>query len=107
MLWRTTRFADEILGFIKKFGCNFIVTIGGVPTSEEKTQVYVAATSPRLAMEFMEKGAVLYSKGRIAGANGFNVRTCKGTWPRRHMPPRLQQQALELTGAQAFQSSSF
>jgi uncharacterized protein (TIGR00162 family) len=68
---------SEILDFVKKFGCNFLVTIGGVPTSEEKTQVYVAATSPRLAMEFMEKGAILYSKGRIAGANGLMLGLAK------------------------------
>jgi uncharacterized protein (TIGR00162 family) len=68
---------SEILNFIQKFGCNFLVTIGGVPTSEEKTQIYVAATSPRLAMEFMEKGAVLYSKGRIVGATGLMLGLAK------------------------------
>ncbi|NWF87475.1 PAC2 family protein [Candidatus Bathyarchaeota archaeon] len=62
---------SEILDFVEKQGCNFIVTIGGVPITEEKTQVYVAATSPRLALEFMEKGAVIYSKGRIVGATGL------------------------------------
>ncbi|HDN05964.1 PAC2 family protein [Candidatus Bathyarchaeota archaeon] len=61
----------EILDFIERYGCKFIVTIGGVPISEEKTQVYVAATSPRLAREFMEKGAVIYSKGKILGATGL------------------------------------
>jgi uncharacterized protein (TIGR00162 family) len=61
----------EILDFAEKQGCGFIVTIGGVPITEEKTQVYVAATSPRLALEFMEKGAVIYSKGRIVGATGL------------------------------------
>jgi len=61
----------EILDFIERYGCKFIVTIGGVPISEEKAQVYVAATSPRLAREFMEKGAVIYSKGKILGATGL------------------------------------
>jgi hypothetical protein len=61
----------DILDFVEKQGCSFIVTIGGVPITEEKTQVYVAATSPRLALEFMEKGAVIYSKGRIVGATGL------------------------------------
>jgi uncharacterized protein (TIGR00162 family) len=61
----------EILDFIEKQGCSFIVTIGGVPITEEKAQVYVAATSSRLALEFMEKGAVIYSKGRIVGATGL------------------------------------
>jgi proteasome assembly chaperone (PAC2) family protein len=62
---------SEILDFIERQECSFIVTIGGVPISEEKTQVYVAATSPRLALQFMEKGAVIYSRGRIVGATGL------------------------------------
>jgi hypothetical protein len=61
----------EILDFLEKQGCSFIVAIGGAPITEEKTQVYVAATSPRLALEFMEKGAVIYSKGRVVGATGL------------------------------------
>ena len=61
----------EILDFVEKQGCSFIVTMGGAPITEEKTQVYVAATSPRLALEFMEKGAVIYSKGRVVGATGL------------------------------------
>jgi proteasome assembly chaperone (PAC2) family protein len=62
---------SEILDFVEKKGCSFIITIGGAPLTEEKAQVYVAATSPRLALEFMEKGAVIYSKGRIVGATGL------------------------------------
>jgi uncharacterized protein (TIGR00162 family) len=62
---------SEILDFVEKYGCSFIATIGGVPIASEKTQVYVAATSSRLAAEFMEKGAVIYSKGRIVGATGL------------------------------------
>jgi uncharacterized protein (TIGR00162 family) len=62
---------SETLDFIGKQGCSLIVTMGGVPITEEKAQVYVAATSPRLALEFMEKGAVMYSKGRIVGATGL------------------------------------
>jgi uncharacterized protein (TIGR00162 family) len=67
----------EVLDFIQKQGCNFIITIGGVPITEEKAQVYVAATSPRIAMEFMEKGAVIYSKGRIMGATGLMLGLAK------------------------------
>ncbi|MGQ9530217.1 MAG: PAC2 family protein [Candidatus Bathycorpusculaceae bacterium] len=62
---------NEILDFVEKQGCHFIVTIGGLPMTGEKAQVYVAATSPRLAAEFMEKGAVIYSKGRVVGATGL------------------------------------
>jgi hypothetical protein len=62
---------DEVLDFVEKQRCSFIVTIGGAPITEEKAQIYVAATSPRLALEFMEKGAVIYSKGRVVGATGL------------------------------------
>ncbi|MGB9740991.1 MAG: PAC2 family protein [Candidatus Bathyarchaeia archaeon] len=68
---------SEILNFVEKLGCGFIVTIGGVPLTEEKAQVYVAATSPRLAAEFMERGAVIYSKGRIVGAAGLTLALAK------------------------------
>jgi len=67
---------SEILDFIEKYS-SFIITIGGVPISEDKAQVYVAATSPRLAAEFMEKGAVIYSKGRILGATGLMLGLAK------------------------------
>jgi len=68
---------SEILDFVEKYDCNLIITIGGVPISEDKAQVYVAATSPRLAAEFMEKGAVIYSKGRIMGATGLMLGLAK------------------------------
>jgi uncharacterized protein (TIGR00162 family) len=68
---------SEILDFVEKYDCNFIITMGGVPMSEDKAQVYVAATSPRLAAEFMEKGAVIYSKGRILGATGLMLGLAK------------------------------
>jgi len=67
----------ETLDFLEKQSCSFIVTIGGAPITEEKAQVYVAATSPRLALEFMEKGAVIYSKGRIAGGTGLMLGLAK------------------------------
>jgi len=68
---------SEIVNFAEKLGCHFIVTMGGVPMTEDKTQVYVAATSPRLATEFMEKGAVIYSKGRIVGGTGLTLALAK------------------------------
>jgi len=67
----------ELLDFVEKQGCRFIVTIGGAPITEEKTQIYVAATSSRLALEFMEKGAVIYSRGRIVGATGLMLGLAK------------------------------
>jgi uncharacterized protein (TIGR00162 family) len=68
---------SQILGFLEKYGCGFFVTMGGVPTSQPSTQVYVAATSPKLAAEFMEKGAVIYGKGRIMGATGLMLGLAK------------------------------
>jgi uncharacterized protein (TIGR00162 family) len=68
---------DEILDTVQKHQCNMIITIGGIPMTEEKAQVYVAATSPRLAQEFMDKGAIIYSKGRIVGATGLMLGLAK------------------------------
>jgi len=68
---------SEIIDYVEKLGCHFIVTIGGVPIVEDKTKVYVAATSPRLANEFVEKGATIYSKGRIVGGTGLTLALAK------------------------------
>jgi proteasome assembly chaperone (PAC2) family protein len=68
---------SEIVDFVEKLGCHFVVTMGGVPLTEDKTQVYVAATSSRLATEFMEKGSVIYSKGRIVGGTGLTLALAK------------------------------
>jgi proteasome assembly chaperone (PAC2) family protein len=68
---------EDIVDFVAKLGCRFIITMGGVPITEEKAQVYVAATSPRVATEFMEKGAVIYSKGRIVGGTGLTLALAK------------------------------
>ncbi len=62
---------DEILVFAEKYGCKFIVTMGGVPTPQSGGKVYVAATSEKLASENVDKGAVIYGKGRIMGATGL------------------------------------
>jgi hypothetical protein len=68
---------SETLDFIENYACSFLITLGGVPLREEKAQVYVAGTSSRLALEFMEKGAVIYSKGRIVGATGLTLGLAK------------------------------
>jgi uncharacterized protein (TIGR00162 family) len=71
------KLCSETLDFAVKQHCSFIVTLGGMPLTDEKSQVYVAATSPRLAAEFMEKGAVIYAKGRIVGATGLTLALAK------------------------------
>ena len=68
---------SEIVDFAEKIGCHFVVTMGGVPLTDDKTQVYVAATSSRLATEFAEKGAAIYSKGRIVGGTGLTLALAK------------------------------
>jgi proteasome assembly chaperone (PAC2) family protein len=68
---------EEVIDFAASLGCRFVVTMGGIPITEEKAQVYIAATSPRLATEFMEKGAVIYSKGRIVGGTGLSLAMAK------------------------------
>jgi hypothetical protein len=67
----------RILDFIKKLGCTFLVTMGGVPIAEDRDQVYVAATSSRLANDFKEKGAVVYGKGKIVGGTGLTLALAK------------------------------
>jgi len=67
----------SVVDFAQDLGCNFIVTMGGVPVTEDKTEVFIAATSPRLAAEFMEKGAVIYSKGKIVGGTGLTLALAK------------------------------
>ena len=62
---------DEILDFAEKYGCKFLVTMGGVPTPQAGGEVYVAATSEKLALENVDKGALIYGKGRIMGATGL------------------------------------
>jgi len=68
---------DEILNFAEQFGCRFLATMGGVPTPRPAGEVYVAATSDKLAVETMGKGAVLYGKGRIVGAAGLMLGLAK------------------------------
>ena len=68
---------EDVLNFAVSLGCKFIVTLGGVPITEDKTELFVAATSNRLATDFMEKGGVLYSKGRIVGGTGLTLALAK------------------------------
>lgn len=62
----------EILDFaVNEYGTQFLVTMGGVPVPAPKKEVYAAATSPEFATEIMEKGAIIYGKGRIMGGTGL------------------------------------
>ena len=62
---------DEILNFAEKYGSKFIVTMGGVVTSKPANEVYIAATSEKLAQKHLDKGTQIYGEGRIIGATGL------------------------------------
>ena len=66
-----------IIDFIKKLGCNFLITMGGVPFIEGKDNVYVATTSPRIINDFKEKGAVVYGGSKIVGGTGLTLALAK------------------------------
>lgn len=62
---------SEILDYAQEYGAQFLIVMGGVPVPAPKKEVFVAATSSVLATEMMEKGAVVYGKGRIMGGTGL------------------------------------
>ncbi len=62
---------EEILDFAERFSCAFVVTIGGVPVSTGRKEVYVAASVPRVAEKAVGLGGIIYGKGRIMGATGL------------------------------------
>jgi uncharacterized protein (TIGR00162 family) len=63
--------SDEILNFVEKQGTKFVVTMGGLTAANPTDDVYIAATSEKLAKKYVEKGAKIYSEGRIIGATGL------------------------------------
>lgn len=62
---------DKILDFIAKYGTQFIVTMGGVATSKQVNEVFIAATSTKLAQNTIKNGILLYKEGKIIGATGL------------------------------------
>jgi uncharacterized protein (TIGR00162 family) len=62
---------DEILDFAEKYGSKFIVTMGGVVTSKPGNDVYISATSEKLAQKHANNGTRIYGEGRIVGATGL------------------------------------
>ena len=63
--------SDQILDFVTKYGSKFIVTMGGVATTKPENEVYVAATTQKLAQENTKKGALIYGEGKIIGPTGL------------------------------------
>jgi uncharacterized protein (TIGR00162 family) len=62
---------DKILNFVEKYGSKFVVTMGGVATPKPGNEIYIAATSWKLAQKYLDKGVQIYSEGRIIGATGL------------------------------------
>jgi proteasome assembly chaperone (PAC2) family protein len=62
---------EEILDFAERLGCASVITIGGVPVSTGRKEVYVAASTPLLMEKAVELGGIVYGKGRIMGATGL------------------------------------
>lgn len=62
---------DKILDFVEKFRIKFIVTMGGVAASKSGNEVYIAATTNKLAQKHKEKGTIIYSEGKIMGTTGL------------------------------------
>jgi len=61
----------RVLDLVTDCGCRFIVTVGGAPAPQVNKEIYVAATSEKIAMNFVEKGATIYAGERIIGASGL------------------------------------
>ena len=62
---------DEILDFAEKYGSKFIVTMGGATIQNSENEVYIAATSEKLAQKNITKGTKIYSEARIVGITGL------------------------------------
>lgn len=61
----------EILDLAERYGCKFVVTMGGVPTSQPKGAVYIAATSENIVTKGVKKGAIVCGEERITGTTGL------------------------------------
>jgi len=62
---------SEILDFIEELGCKSIITIDGAPTTLSQEELYVAATSKEVALQYLRRGAKLFRNKRILGLSGL------------------------------------
>ncbi|MCW4015395.1 MAG: PAC2 family protein [Candidatus Bathyarchaeota archaeon] len=62
---------DEILDFAQKHGTKFVVTMGGVATTNTENEIYISATSAKLAQKHIDKGILIYGDGKIIGSTGL------------------------------------
>ncbi len=68
---------DEILDFLDNYKCRYLVTTGGIPTPKSAGEVYVAATSSKLASEVVNIGAKVYGGGKIMESAGLMLGLAK------------------------------
>jgi proteasome assembly chaperone (PAC2) family protein len=62
---------NDILDFVINLGCKSIITLDGAPTTQPTKEIFVAATSKKIAKEYVDNGAVTYKGGRIIGDSGL------------------------------------
>ena len=67
----------EILDFLDGYKCRYIIAAGGLPTPKPAGEVYVSATSSRLASEVANIGAQIYAGGKIMEAAGLMLGLAK------------------------------
>jgi len=61
----------DVLDFVGKLGCSYLITVEGAPSPHPTREVYVAATSKKQAEECTRKNAMIYKGKRIIGAPGL------------------------------------
>ena len=60
-----------IMDFAQELGCKFVISLGGVPATRGRHQVYIASTLPSILESLKEDGVAIYRNGRIVGATGL------------------------------------
>ncbi|MEM2111191.1 MAG: PAC2 family protein [Candidatus Bathyarchaeia archaeon] len=61
----------EVIDFISDIGSDFIITVDGASSPQPTKDVYIAATSKKLAAEYSKRNAALFKGGRIIGPSGL------------------------------------
>lgn len=67
----------EILDFVDSYDCRYVLTMGGIPTPKSRGQVFVAATSSKLASKIAKMGIPIYGGGKIVGLTGLMLGLAK------------------------------
>jgi len=64
-------FCSDLLDFIERLGCKFIITMDGVVMPLSREEIFVAATSKEMLSQYTELGATPYGNKRIIGPAGL------------------------------------